>query len=478
MGIKKEVKEILNKLERKGFQVYLVGGCVRDLLSKNNPKDWDAAANAKPEEILKIFPDSYLDNKFGTVTILLPAGQRLEITPFRKEAKYTDKRHPDKIEWAKTVEEDLSRRDFTINAIALNSKFEIIDLFNGRDDLENKIIKTVGNAEDRFSEDALRMIRAVRLAAILAFKIEEKTGEAIKKNAYWLEAVSQERIRDELVKIIMADKAAEGIEFLRVFGLLRYIIPELERGCEVSQNKHHTFDCYQHAVFSLDYAAKKNFNKYVRLASLLHDIGKPESKRGQGQSATFYGHEIVGAKMAFQILSRLRFSGQDIKKIVKLVRYHLFYYNVGEVSEASVRRLVSKVGAENIDELLQVRMADRIGSGVPKAEPYKLRHLKYIIEKISKDPLSVKKLKINGDEIMKILDIKPGIKIGWILNILLGYVISDPLKNKKPILVQEVKKLSRFSDKELKEISEKSLKEKDNIIIKEDKMTKQKYWVT
>ena len=471
MVIPKEVKLVVDELKKAGFQAYLVGGCVRDFLREVEPEDWDIATNATPEDIVKLFPKSFYENKFGTVTV-----NEIEITPFRIEEKYTDKRHPDEVKWAKTIEEDLARRDFTVNAMAMDVK--VIDPFNGKKDLEDKIIRAVGKPEDRFSEDALRMIRAVRFAATLGWNIESETAKAIKKNAPWLQAISKERIRDEFLKIIMAPHPSSGVELLRQTGLLKFIIPELEEGWGVSQNKHHIYECYEHAVFSLKYAAEKNFNKYVRLASLFHDIGKPRCKRGEGPDATFYGHEVVGAKMTVQILNRLRFSKKDIEKIAKLVRYHLFYYNVDEVTEASVRRLVRNVGPENMDELLEVRMADRIGSGVPKAEPYKLRHLRYIIERVSQDPISAKMLKVNGDDVMKILDIKPGLKIGWILDILLGYVLADPKKNKKAFLEKEIKKLGKLSEKELSSLVQKAKKEREQVEMKKDEMTKKKYWVT
>lgn len=473
MEIPKEVKFVVDELKKKKFEAYLVGGCVRDLLREVEPEDWDVATNAKPQEIKKIFPKSFMDNKFGTVTV-----GEIEVTPYRTEEKYTDKRHPDKVEWAKSIEEDLTRRDFTINAIAMDIEGKIVDLFEGQKDLEDKIIRAVGKAEDRFSEDALRMLRAVRFATTFDFNIEEKTFQAIKKNSPWLQAISKERIRDELLKIIMAEKAADGMDLLREIGLLKYIIPELEEGYKVSQNKHHIYDCYEHALLSLKYAAKKNFNKYVRLAALFHDIGKPRTKRGEGPDATFYGHEVIGAKMTAQILNRLRFSKKDIEKIVKLVRYHLFYYNVDEVGEASVRRLVRQVGIENMDELLELRMADRIGSGVPKAEPYKLRHLRYVIEKVSQDPISVKMLKVNGNDVIKLLNIKAGPQIGWILDVLLGYILTDPKKNKKDFLEKEIKKLGKLSDEKLKEKAQKSREEREKIEMKKDEMTKKKYWVT
>ena len=508
MRIPKEVEFVIKELGKKGFEAYIVGGCVRDFLleaaaqskalseprlaeARREPEDWDVATSAKPEEIQKVFSESFYENKFLTVTVQTgsknPKLKEIEVTTYRSEAKYTDKRHPDEVKFAKTIEEDLARRDFTVNAIAICltpgvKQVKIIDPFNGQKDLENKIIRAVGNAGERFSEDALRMMRAVRFATTLdgsaSWRIEEKTKEAIKKNAPWLQAISKERIRDELMKIIMADRAAEGIELLRELRLLKYIIPELEEGCRVTQNKHHIYECYEHNLRSLDFAAKKNFNKQVRLAALFHDIGKPRAKQGEGQDSTFYGHEITGAKMTTQILNRLKFPKKEIEQIVKLVRYHLFYYNVGEVSDSSVRRLVRQVGPENMEELLQVRMADRIGSGVPKAEPYKLRHLKYIIEKVSQDPISAKMLKVSGNEVMKILGIQPGPKVGQILDVLLGYVLEDPKKNKKEFLEKEIEKLGGLSAKELSSLSQKAKKERENIETKKDKMTKEKYWVT
>ncbi len=489
MAIPKEVKSIIEQLRKKGFETYIVGGCVRDFLREVEPEDWDVATNAKPKEIQKLFPKSFYENKFLTVTVQTesknPKLKEIEITTYRLEAKYSDKRHPDEIKFAKTIEEDLARRDFTVNAIAmalkienLKLKIDLIDPFGGQEDLKNKIIRAVGNPEDRFGEDALRMMRAVRFATTLNFKIEEKTSEAIKKNSSWLQVISKERIRDEFLKIIMSPHPSSGVELLRQTGLLKFVIPELEEGWGVSQNKHHIYECYEHYLRSLDYAAKRNFNQNVRLAAFFHDIGKPKVKQGEGPDATFYGHEIIGAKMTFQILNRLKFSRKEIEKITKLVRYHLFYYNPEEVGESSVRRLVRQVEPENMEELLEVRMADRIGSGVPKAEPYKLRHLKYVIERVSQDPISAKMLKVNGNDVMKILNIPSCPKIGQILDVLLSYVLSNPKKNKKEFLEKEIKKLGKLSEKELSSLTQKARKEREEIETKTDEMTKAKYWVT
>ncbi len=504
--IPKETLEIIKKLEQKGFYAYIVGGCVRDLLlpfihkefKGISPKDWDIATDAKPEQVAKIFQKHYIDNKFGTVRVLTkskdPALREIEITTFRIEEKYTDKRHPEKVRWAKTIEEDLARRDFTINAMAIkiqNSKFKIqnstfrlgegldlIDPFGGQEDLINKIVRAVGDPEERFQEDALRLMRAVRFATTLNFKIEPKTYQAIKKNVSLLEFISKERIRDELMKIIMSENAAKGIDLLRETNLLKYIIPELLEGYGVGQNKHHIYDIYEHSLRSLDFAAKKGFNKYVRLAALLHDIGKPRTKRGEGPNSTFYNHEIVGAKMTAQILNRLRFSKKDIEKVVKLVRYHLFYYNVGEVTESSVRRLLRKVGKENIEELVQLRMSDRIGSGCPKALPYRLRHFLYVVDKVSQDPINTRMLKINGHKIMEILEIDSGPKIGQIMDILLSEVLDDPRKNNESYLISRTKEIGQLSENDLSKMTLLARRKINEIVQKRDEMTKKKYWVS
>ncbi|HAM95800.1 MAG: hypothetical protein UX53_C0039G0001 [Candidatus Azambacteria bacterium GW2011_GWB2_46_37] len=485
-----EISEILKKFNEAGYEAYAVGGCVRDLLRGVEPEDWDVTTGAKPEEIQKIFPDSVYTNAFGTVIVKTgnerPALTRrrgrpelkiIEVTTFRIEKKYSDKRHPDEVAFADKLEDDLGRRDFTINAMASDGE-KIIDPFGGQNDLKNKLIKTVGSPEDRFNEDALRMLRAPRFAVQLGFDIEEKTAEAIKTNAGWLQAIAKERIRDEFVKIINSERPTEGVELLRELGLLRYIIPELLEGAGVGQNKHHIFSVWDHNLRSLDYAAKKKYDTEVRIAALLHDVAKPRTKHGEGPDSTFYGHDAVGARMAIGILNRLRFPKHQTEKIADLVRYHLFYYNVGEVTEASIRRLVRKVGPENVEDLLKVRICDRIGSGVPKAEPYKLRHLRYLIEKVSRDPISVKMLAINGDILMAGLALAPGHKIGYILNVLLEDVLNDPKKNKKEFLIERARELNQKSQEELKKMAEEAKQKREEVQMKIETVSKKKYWVT
>lgn len=481
MTIPQEVKSILEKLEENGFEAFIVGGCVRSLLLDQTPKDWDVTTNAAPEEIQKVFPDSFYENEFGTVGIKTrsedPNLAVVEVTTYRTESKYTDKRHPDEVKFAKNLEDDLKRRDFTINALAMDKNGELKDYFDGKEDLKKKSIRAVGHPEERFSEDALRMMRAVRLASQLGFEIEPDTLEAIKRNHQLLEVISAERIRDELIKIIDSDLADQGIELLRQAELMPHVIPELLEGVGVEQNLHHIYTVWEHNVRALKYTAEQNYSLEIRLGSLLHDVGKPRSKRGGGRNCTFYGHEVIGAKLTAKIMDRLRFPKEQGDKITKLVRWHLFYYMPGEVTESSVRRLVANIGQENVYDLLKVREADRIGSGTPKAIPYKLRHLKFMIDKVARDPISPKMLKINGTEIMVLLNLSPGPKIGLIMNALMEEVLEDPTKNTKEYLENRVKELHNLPEKELKELAQKGKSKSTEEEEKEIEKIKQKHFV-
>lgn len=476
--IPEEAEEVLSSLEKGGFEAYTVGGCVRDLLRRTKPKDWDITTNAKPEEIQKIFPESFYKNKFGTVTVNTDSEDKtlreIEITTYRTEAKYTDKRHPDEVKFTGNLEDDLKRRDFTINAMALAGEkrnHKLIDPFDGQKDLEAQLIRAVGRPEERFGEDALRLMRAVRFAAELDFDIEEKTRKAINELSPTIEAIAKERIKDELVKMILSDHPKRGFDLMRGAGLLEKILPELAEGVGVSQNKHHKYNVYEHITQALQHAAAKKNNLVVRLAALFHDIAKPRTKEGEGPDATFYNHEVIGAKVTEQVMKRLKFSNQTIENVRKLVFAHMFKYEVGEVSDRAVRRTVRKVGPKNIYNLYDLRLADRMGSGVPKEEPYRIRHWLYTAERVSEDPISVKMLKVNGHDVMEILDIKPGPKIGLILNALLSEVIDDPSLNKKVYLQRRIGELAQRNEKDLKEM----IKRTETIISEEDRKHKEKY---
>ncbi len=454
MPFPEEIKTILTALTGAGFQAYAVGGCVRDLLLEHKPKDWDITTNATPDKIQELFPESFYENTFGTVTVKTdsedPTLAQVQITPYRFEATYTDKRHPDQVRFAAELKDDLGRRDFTVNAMAMDMDSRIIDLYDGQSDLKKKLIRAVGSAQERFNEDALRILRAIRFATTLGFTIEPVTLAAIKENHHLLRVISKERIRDEFMKIIESPCAYKGMLMLLETGILEHVVPELLAGVDMEQNLHHIYTVWEHNIRALKYTADKDYSLAVRLAALLHDVGKPASRRGEGRNCTFYGHEVIGARMTAQIMERLKFPRELSEKVVRLVRYHLFYYHPDEVTESSVRRLLANVGPENVEDLLKVREADRIGSGTPKAIPYKLRHLKYVIDKVSHDPISVKMLKINGDDVMKMLGIAPGPKIGLLLNSLLAEVLDDPSRNTREYLEPRLRELDQKSPGELR----------------------------
>ncbi|MEA3398779.1 MAG: HD domain-containing protein [Patescibacteria group bacterium] len=487
MEIPEYVRKILEKLEKAGFEAFIVGGCVRDLLMNKNPQDWDITTKAKPEEIMRVFPGSVYENEFGTVLVKIKnkAGNTenvVEVTTYRSEQGYSDRRHPDEVRFEDKLEKDLMRRDFTINAMAARLKieskklktidYEIIDLFGGQKDIKQKIVRAVGEPVDRFKEDALRMMRAIRFSCQLNFIIEPKTERAIKRMAGGIKFIANERIRDELIKVLKTDKAYDGVMFLYNNKLLQYILPELERGVGVDQNRHHIYTVFKHSILALKYCPSKDWR--VKMASLLHDIAKPQTKKFIKGDSTFYNHDIVGAKIVKKIMRRMNFSSDDTEKVVNLVRHHMFYYNVDEVTASSVRRLIKKVGRENLKDLIDVRIADRLGSGVPKAKPYKLRHLEYMMDKVQKDPVSVKMLKINGDELLRQLNIDPGPKIGAILDVLLSEVIDDPKLNNKKYLEKRSQELDKLDLKTLREKAKEKIEEKK---MEDDQELKKGHWV-
>lgn len=493
ISIPPEVAEVCARLAADGFDAYLVGGCVRDILltaahgEPVEPKDWDVTTNAKPEELMKLFSDSVYENTFGTVgvktdaEIAIARGDKpvglIEVTTYRIEGKYSDQRHPDEIKFAEKLEDDLSRRDFTVNAMAMGLKGEIIDPFDGQKDLKAKIIRTVGKPEERFSEDPLRLMRAVRFAVQLDFEIEPETRHAIRKLSRELEVIAKERIRDELSKMIMTPRAAKGIILLEELGLLKFVLPELCEGLGVGQNKHHVYTVFEHNLKALDYSTRQNYSFEVRMASLLHDVGKPRAKKGDGPDSTFYQHEYIGAKMVVKALDRLRFSREFVDKVAHLVRRHMFFYDVGTVTPAGVRRFILRVGPENIDDLIKVREADRIGSGVEQAVPYRLRHFMFMIEKVKHDPITPKMLKINGDDIMALTGLPESMRVGWILHSLLEEVLEDPEKNTKEHLTERVEKLNKLSDAELKELMIEARKKEAEAEAKEEAEIKKEFRV-
>lgn len=463
-SIPKEVLKIYDKLEKARFDIFFVGGCVRNILMKFPVKDWDLTTNATPDQILKLFPDGFYNNEFGTVGIPideqkgLPAGhlrseasrQVVEITTFRTEYGFSNKRHPDKVTWGKTIDEDLSRRDFTMNAIAMSivpkpSTINFVDPFNGRQDIKDKIIRAVGNPKERFKEDALRLLRAIRLTTQLNFDIEEATGKEIVADAPLIKKISFERIRDELLKILASDERAKGILLLKDAGLLKYILPELLEGVGVSMvrpGRHHTTDVFTHNIMSLKLCPSKD--PIVRFATLIHDVGKPEAK-GEDKDGlvTFYNHEVTGAKIAFEICQRLKFSKKETERIVNLIRWHMFSVD-DKITDAAIRRFIRRIGVENVKDLIDLRIGDRLGSGTETAQSWRLKKFKERIEKeLTPAAFSINDLAIDGNDVMKILGIRPGPQIGEMLQTLFEEVDEDLSKNNKEFLENRIRQLHK-----------------------------------
>lgn len=460
MDLPKQVLELFEKFNQANFQFFVVGGAVRDLLLKRPVKDWDFTTDATPEQILEILPEGYYNNQFGTVGLKTDIGI-LEITTMRKESGYSDSRHPEKVEWTNKIEEDLARRDFTINALALSLpvissvsekslppsegradlKQNLIDPYDGQSDLGGKLIRCVGDPNQRFQEDALRLIRAIRFSTQLEFKIEPKTFQAIKEKASLIQNISWERIRDELFKILECSNPYQGILDLKEHNLLKYILPELERCFGIQQEgpKHdRIYDIGGHSLLSLKHCPSED--PLVRFATLIHDIGKPDTHRIQADgNATFYGHDIVGGRIAQKVCERLRFSKKQTDKVVTLVKYHMFTVNE-EQTDSAIRRFIKNIGLENIDDMMAVRIGDRLGGGTENAVSWRMKQLRERIDQVLIKPFSISDLKITGTDVMEILDLKPSPKVGEILQKLFAEVLADASKNNREYLVKQIKK--------------------------------------
>ena len=528
-------------LNQAGFEAYLVGGAVRDLVIQSwtqsdlSPTttplvtDYDLTTNATPEQLRALFPESYYENQFGTVSLthaelltqLSLAGWSLpdqnlqtrltnvmptrldrlidlaqatklhtslkpkvalddasdqlesngdsgldlahpfEITTYRSEGLYTDHRRPEAVTWGNSITEDLTRRDFTVNAVALKLKpewltqnlaqpqqipsawilteadFELIDPHHGLADLAARKLRTVGSAQERFAEDALRMLRAIRLSVQLNFEIDSETLTAISHQAELLRHVSFERIRDEFLKMLSSQRPDYAVELLDQTGLLKVFLPEALLGKGVFQGGHHTTDVWTHSLDAL--AACPSFDPIVRLATWLHDVGKPATQATINGQITFYNHEIVGSRIVSKIGRRLRLSTLEIDRLFLLVRLHMFHYQP-ENTDASIRRFMRKVGLENIDDILDLREGDRLGSGARKTS-WRLEEFKHRMIEQLHQPLDVTDLAVNGHDLMSALELKPGPILGKLLNELFELVMEQPELNTKEKLIELAKKL-------------------------------------
>ena len=472
-AIPNEVTRVTETLNKAGFEAYLVGGCVRDLLMDITPKDWDITTDALPEKIIELFPKTVYENSFGTVAVVAEGGvshetvRLVEVTTYRIDSEYGDFRHPNSVTFSKKIEDDLKRRDFTVNAIAYDPiKDIIVDVFDGQTDLKDKVIRAVGNPKDRFNEDALRMLRAVRFSTALGFAIAGETLSAIAEGSALIEKIAAERIRDEFIKIINSKDPMLGIGLLLRLKLLDYVAPELLEGVGCEQKGEHIYDVFEHILHALGHAAEKGWDLEIRLAALFHDIGKPRTRRWDGTKAggkgkyTFYGHEVIGAQMTKKILERLKFPRVTTEKVVSLVRYHMFFSDTETITLSAVRRTIVNVGRENVWDLMKVRECDRVGMKKKEA-PYRLRKYHAMIEEALRAPTSVAMLKINGDYLIHEMGMPPGKRMGWILHALLEECLVDDTKNNLEYLKERALTLSKLDDTSLKSLGEKGKERKE-----------------
>jgi poly(A) polymerase/tRNA nucleotidyltransferase (CCA-adding enzyme) len=437
MQVKSGAAAIVNTLKGRGHQAFLVGGCVRDSLLGKTPREWDITTSARPPEVRKLFKKVVPTGlKYGTVTVLLDDGA-YEVTTFRCDERYVDGRHPANVKFTDDIHRDLARRDFTINALAYDPvSNSLIDDFGGRKDLAGRVIRTVGEPVDRFAEDGLRPLRACRFAATLGFRIEAGTLAGIGPALRVAKKVALERVHDELVKMLAAEKPSVGLEYMRQSGLLGIFLPELLKCAGIKQPPaYHQHDVYWHSLYACDAAPPDKLA--VRLAALLHDIGKPSCQAGM----TFYDHDQTSARMAEKLLRRLKFSNADIESTVNLIANHMFDYKSGW-SDAAVRRFIRRIGGPgNVADLFALRQADVQAMRQSIGTAY-LVELRQRIDRViaEENALQVGDLAVDGQDVMKTLKIKPGPKVGLVLRALLEQVLDDPKLNERKKLLVLIKK--------------------------------------
>ena len=463
------VQKVARILTKEGFDCYLVGGALRDIVLGNKPHDYDLATDALPDEMLNMFPKSISTGaKFGTVIALVQDKYKetheVEVTTFRSESGYVDGRWPTNVDFVNDIDMDLGRRDFTFNAMAMDlSKMnmdgsedekegEIYDPFGGIADIEEKVVRAVGTPLERFKEDGLRAFKACRVASTLGFDIEKETFDAIKESIPIASKVSMERIRDEFMKMLLdSPKPSVGIDLMRQTGLLNIFMPELLEGVGIEQKLFHAHDVYWHTLKTCDVA-----HDSVKLAALLHDIAKPRTDMGNGH---FYGHDKMGADLAGKIMKRMKFPQSEIERVKILIQNHMFYYphvkedmtdeekeniEAHEWSDSAVRRFIQRVGEENIDDLFKLRMADAQSNPSTAFKPDEITILQRRISEVREQDMALKvtDLDITGEDLME-LGIEKGPELGRILNELLDMVVEDPLLNTKERLLEKAKELGK-----------------------------------
>jgi putative nucleotidyltransferase with HDIG domain len=442
MRVDPALKEIASLFINNGKEIYLVGGAVRDMLMGKNIHDWDLATNALPEEVSGIIKRAGGKTvptgiKHGTVTVFYK-NNSAEITTFRLESGYSDGRRPDQVNYTSNVEEDLSRRDFTMNAIALRLPTgEIVDPFGGAKDIKAGVIRCVGNAAERFSEDGLRPLRAVRFAAQLGFEIEKNTLDAIGGALDVCAKVSWERVRDEIDKILASPLPSRAFRLMEETGLLKLFIGELATCRGVEQKGFHQFDVLDHCLLACDYAAAKGYSRELRLASLFHDVGKPQTRQKDESGVwTFYRHEEISAEMCREILERLRYPNAVIDSVCHLIKEHMFLYT-DEWTDAAVRRFIARIGESNLEDIYCLRRADAYAFTGKESDSVSIQLLADRVNGVlaAGRAFSLKDLAVTGNDLME-TGVKPGKTMGIILNELLETVLDDPAQNTREKLLE------------------------------------------
>ncbi|MBS5800109.1 MAG: CCA tRNA nucleotidyltransferase [Clostridiales bacterium] len=437
--IPKDALFIIDTLEKHGHEVYVVGGCVRDMIMGREPNDWDITTSAKPEEVKAAFKRTYDTGiQHGTVTVIVDK-EHYEVTTYRIEGEYKDSRRPEHVSFVTDITLDLSRRDFTMNAIAYHPVRGFVDPYNGKKHIEQNLIKSVRDAKERFTEDALRILRAVRFSAQLGFKIDDNTIEGIKACKHLLKNISKERIRDEFLKICMSDRP-EAIHTLYELGLLEYILPEFIPTYTTAQNHpHHLYDVAHHTIEAMRHTPK---DEVLRLSMLLHDIGKAKVRSTDKKGIDhFYGHPEVSAEIAKKVLKDLRLDNQTIKEVTLLVSYHDYHLRQ-KITKVYIKEILKVTGEVLFDQLLLVNEADARAQSLDKL-PMKLEQIAYVRKLkeeivVNHECYNLKMLAINGGDLIK-EGIAPGKAVGETLEKALKYVIKYPEKNIKEVLVEYIK---------------------------------------
>ncbi len=438
LQVPKDVERVVEKLTAAGHAAYVVGGCVRDAIRGVDPQDWDVATDATPDEIQKLFSRSLYTNRFGTV-IVRSGEHEVEVTTYRTEADYTDHRRPDRVAFTDSLHEDLSRRDFTMNAMAWRpsrngAPGELVDPFGGQRDLAARVLRAVREPEERFREDALRMLRAVRFATLLDLRIDDRTAQAIRACAPLAATLSGERVNQETAKMLSAPRPSVAFRMLSDVGLLAVICPELEECKKTPQDKVGAEDVFEHSLATVDATPANDL--VLRLAGLFHDIGKPETFA----DGHFHQHEFVGEFKARQILRRWKFDKETVAEVTHLIRNHMFWYET-HWTDAAVRRFIRKIGLDYIPALFALRRADNIGSGARSPRMYALEALWQRVEKeiAAANAFSPRDLKIDGTDVMRELGIPPGREVGRILGDLFERVLDEPALNTREKLIELAK---------------------------------------